>query len=62
MAVLHNRISQKELKQRLMEETEFRKTVSFYHYFPITDPETFRDELYVTLNKLNVFYLQARFG
>jgi UPF0176 protein len=55
MAALHNRISQKELKQRLLEETEFRKTISFYHYFPIADPRAFRDELYPNLNKLSVF-------
>jgi len=55
MAALHNRISQKELKQRLLEETEFRKTISFYHYFPIADPALFRDELYVNLSGLQVF-------
>jgi UPF0176 protein len=55
MAVLHNRISQKELKQRLLEETEFRKTISFYHYFPIAEPKQFRDALYAGLNELHVF-------
>ncbi|MDB5196089.1 MAG: rhodanese-related sulfurtransferase, partial [Flaviaesturariibacter sp.] len=55
MAVLHNRVSQKELKQRLMEETEHRTTISFYHYFPIPDPKAFRDELYLNLNALKVF-------
>lgn len=55
MAVLHNRVSQKELKERLMQETEFRKTISFYHYFPIADPKTFRDELYKHLDVLKVF-------
>ncbi len=55
MAALHNRISQKELKQRLLEETEFRKTISFYHYFPIADPKVFRDELYLNLDRLSVF-------
>lgn len=55
MAVLHNRVSQKELKQRLFEEKEFRKTISFYHYFPIADPQAFRDELYRELNALKVF-------
>jgi UPF0176 protein len=55
MAVLHNRISQKELKQRLWEETEPRTTISFYHYFPIADPQIFRDELYLNLDKLKVF-------
>ena len=55
MAVLHNRISQKELKQRLLEETEPRTTISFYHYFPIPDPKAFRDQLYLNLDKLKVF-------
>lgn len=55
MAVLHNRISQNELKQRLSEETEPRTTISFYHYFQIDDPKNFRDELYKNLNQLNVF-------
>lgn len=55
MAVLHNRISQKELKQRLLEEKEPRTTISFYQYFPIADPQQFRDELYLQLDKLSVF-------
>jgi len=54
MAVLHNRISQKELKQRLMEETEPRTTISFYRYFHIDDPKAFRDELYKNLEALKV--------
>lgn len=55
MAVLHNRISQKELKQLLLQETEHRTTISFYQYFTITDPQAFRDELYKALNELKVF-------
>ena len=55
MAVLHNRVSQKELKERLFKEEVPRKTVSFYQYFPIPDPKLFRDELYFHLNTLNVF-------
>jgi len=55
MAILHNRVSQEELKQRLLEEKESRITVSFYQYFPISDPKAFRDQLYIELNKLNVF-------
>ena len=39
----------------MLQETEFRKTVSFYHYFPISDPPAFRDELYKNLNTLKVF-------
>ena len=55
MAVLHNRISQKELKQRLLEEKFQRRTLSFYRYFPIPDPRAFRDELYLKLAELQVF-------
>lgn len=55
MPVLHNRVSQAELKQRLYAETEKRITVSFYRYFFIEDPARFRDELYKGLNALHVF-------
>lgn len=55
MAVLHNRVSQAELKRRLMEETTPRITASFYRYFPIADPGSFRDELYKALNEFHVF-------
>jgi UPF0176 protein len=55
MAVLHNRVSQEELKKRLMEESEPRITISFYHYFFIADPQAFRDELYKKLHALKVF-------
>lgn len=55
MAVLHNRVSQAELKQRLLEESEPRTTISFYQYFPIADPQAFRDAMYQELHKLNVF-------
>jgi UPF0176 protein len=55
MAVLHNRISQKELKERLYQETEPRITISFYQYFPIENPQSFRDELYLHLDLLKVF-------
>lgn len=55
MAVLHNRVSQTELKKRLMEETEPRETISFYRYFNIQNPQEFRDELYKSLEALQVF-------
>ena len=55
MAVLHNRVSQEELKQRLMDETEHRTTISFYRYFPIPDPQAFRDHLYLHLDRMKVF-------
>jgi UPF0176 protein len=55
MAVLHNRISQQELKERLYQEKEPRKTISFYQYFPIENPKHFRDNLYRNLFELKVF-------
>jgi UPF0176 protein len=55
MAVLHNRISQRELKQRLYQENESRKTLSFYKYAFIEEPKLFRDILYKKLDELKVF-------
>lgn len=39
----------------MLEEKEPRTTISFYQYFPIADPQAFRDELYLNLEKLSVF-------
>src|SRR5215218_465312 len=55
MAVLHNRVSQKELKERLYQEAEARTTLSFYQYHPIQNPQEFRDELYKGMHPLKVF-------
>ncbi len=55
MPVLHNRISNEELKQRMLAETEPRTTVSFYKYFNIAAPQAFRDELYKKFFDLKVF-------
>lgn len=55
MTALHNRVSQKELRDRLYQETEPRRTISFYCYFPISDPQQFRDDLYRQLHELKVF-------
>ena len=55
MPVLHNRISNEELKARMLAETEPRITVSFYKYFNIAEPQSFRDELYKKFEALNVF-------
>ncbi len=55
MPVLHNRISNEELKARMLAETEPRTTVSFYKYFHLDDPKAFRDALYISLTRLNVF-------
>ena len=55
MPVLHNRINNEELKQRMLAETEPRTTVSFYKYFHIADPKAFRDALFIRLEALKVF-------
>ncbi len=55
MPVLHNRISNQELKQRLMQEAEPRITVGFYKYFNIEAPLQFRENLYKKLNELKVY-------
>ncbi|MBC7554804.1 MAG: rhodanese-related sulfurtransferase [Taibaiella sp.] len=55
MPVLHNRVNNEELKQLMLAETEPRTTVSFYKYFQVTDPATFRNELYIKLEALKVF-------
>jgi UPF0176 protein len=46
MANLHNRISRKELKERIANDNTPRTTISFYNYIPIPDPQQFRDEMY----------------
>ncbi|HMC99589.1 MAG TPA: hypothetical protein VKH37_05520, partial [Ferruginibacter sp.] len=55
MPVLHNRVSQAELKKLLHAEAEHRTTISFYQYLPIHDPKLFRDEMYKALHALKVF-------
>lgn len=55
MPVLHNRISNEELKKKMLAETMPRTTVSFYKYFHISNPQEFRDELYKQFVALNVF-------
>jgi UPF0176 protein len=55
MSVLHNRVSNKELKEKLYQENFPRTTISFYQYFPIQDPQVFRDEMYLALQALHVF-------
>lgn len=55
MAQLHNRISRKELKEKISQDNTPRTTVSFYCYFRIEDPTAFRDKLYKDLKELGVF-------
>ncbi|ATA23586.1 hypothetical protein BIY26_12760 [Brenneria goodwinii] len=55
MPVLHNRVSNEELKARMLAETEPRTTVSFYKYFTVDEPKAFRDRLYTQFEQLKVF-------
>jgi UPF0176 protein len=54
MAVLHNRISRKELKDRIINDPTPRTTISFYCYFKIEEPKVFRDQLYKDFTALGV--------
>jgi len=51
---LHNRISRRELKERLLKDTTLRTTISFYCYFKINEPEVFRNQLFRDLSRLGV--------
>jgi UPF0176 protein len=54
MAALHNRISRKELKERIKNDPTPRTTISFYCYFKIDDPVSFRNTVYKELIALGV--------
>ena len=51
---LHNRVSRKELKERILIDNTPRTTISFYSYFKINEPEDFRNNLYRNFTKLSV--------
>ena len=53
--LLHNRVNREELKKRLKEEKFKRRTISFYRYFDIKDPQEYRDNLYLGWSLLNCF-------
>lgn len=55
MAILVNRTDKNVLKQRLKEEKILRKTISFYRYVNIPNPEKLRDELFLMWSNLNCF-------
>lgn len=54
MPVLHNRISNDELKAKMLAESEPRTTISFYKYFTIASPQQTRDALYQVFTALDV--------
>ena len=53
--MLENRVNKEILKQRLVNETFNRKTLSFYRYLNIQNPSEFRDDLYSKWSELGCF-------
>jgi UPF0176 protein len=53
--LLHNRINKEELRKRLMAEPFKRRTISFYRYVIIENPQEFRDQLYKEWFEFNCF-------
>lgn len=54
MPSLHNRVSRKELKERLLKDPTPRTTISFYNYIFIENPAAFRDRWFLEFSKLGV--------
>lgn len=54
MAQLHNRISRRELKERIQQDPTPRTTISFYSYFKIAEPAVFRNQLYKDLKEMGM--------
>ncbi len=52
---LYNRVNKEELKRRLKEEPFLRKTISFYKYHYLENPQEFRDAIYHEWDALNCF-------
>ena len=52
---LHNAIDRKILIENLMSETFTRKTISFYRYYILEDPQEFRNQLYREWSEMNCF-------
>jgi UPF0176 protein len=55
MAILHNRISHKELREKMLQETFKRITISFYKYIKFDYLQEVRDDMFLALNKLHIF-------
>ncbi len=51
---LWNRVDKRVLEQHLLASSEKRTTISFYKYYRIEHPEEWRNELYLSLDKLGV--------
>ncbi len=53
--MLENRVNKEILKERLNKESFTRKTISFYRYINIDNPDEFRNNLYQQWSELNCF-------
>jgi len=51
---LHNRVNAEELRQRMLDSTEPRTTLSFYQYYQLGNPQVFRDHIYLQWAELGV--------
>jgi UPF0176 protein len=54
MKALHNRIDRKVLRQRVLQSEEKRRTLSFYRYVRIANPQLLRDHLYLHWSAIGV--------
>ncbi len=54
MAILHNRVNKRILKQRIRSSHDDRLTLSFYKYHTLKDPAAFRDKMFATWAPLGV--------
>ena len=53
--MLENRIDRRILKEQLQKEVFKRRTISFYNYFEIENPQNFRDTLFRKWSSFNCF-------
>jgi UPF0176 protein len=52
---LHNKLNRDQALEQLKAETFARKTISFYRYVIINNPQQFRDELFERFSQLNIY-------
>ena len=55
MKRLHNKVDSKELKQKMLASPDKRFTVSFYRYEQLSNPEFFRDFLFINWSSFDVY-------
>ena len=54
-STLYNKKSREDLKESLKAESFKRITASFYKYFTVDDPNSFRDMIYIKWHDLDIF-------